>query len=62
MSNRVRTMYVDDGKRNNISQYPNFHVSGSITGMRKVYGKDCYLVRCGSYIYNVPARIYYQAH
>lgn len=36
-----------------ISDCPNFHRSGSITGMRKFYGKFAQLVRCGSYIYNV---------
>ena len=60
---RVRTLYVSDGKRLHIDNYPNFHKSGSIKGMKeKYYGKDALLVRCGSYIYNVPANIYYQAH
>lgn len=34
-------------------KYPNFHKSGSITEMRKIYGKSALLVRCGEYIYNV---------
>lgn len=37
-----------------LSDCPNFHKSGSITGMRaRFYGKDAQLIRCGSYIYNV---------
>lgn len=38
----------------NLDDFPNFHKSGSIRGMKKLYyGKDALLVRCGSYIYNV---------
>lgn len=51
---RVKYLKVADGKRLGIDDYPNFHVSGSIKGMKKqYYGKDALLVRCGSYIYNV---------
>lgn len=45
-----------------VSNFPNFHASGSIKGMKKMYyGKDALLVRCGSYIYNVTSdsNIYY---
>ena len=60
---RVRRMNVSDGKRINISQYPNFSANGSIRGMKeKYYGKDALLVKCGSYIYNVPPEVYYSAH
>lgn len=39
-----------------LTDFPNFHKSGSIIGMKnKYYGKDALLVRCGSYIYNVTA-------
>lgn len=39
-----------------LSDFPNFHKSGSITGMKKLYyGKDALLVRCGDYIYNVTS-------
>ena len=45
-----------------IFDYPNFHKSGSIAGMKKhVYGKDALLVRCGGWIYKVPEEIYNQA-
>lgn len=43
-------------------KFPNFHKSGSIRGMKKLYyGKDALLVRCGNYIYNVTSEpsIYY---
>lgn len=60
---RVKYMYVKDGERVNISQYPNFHKSGSIAGMKKLYyGDDALLVRCGEWIYNVPQEIYDRAH
>ena len=51
---RVKYLRVKYGKKYNVSQYPNFSATGSITGMKdKYYGKDALLVRCGSYIYNV---------
>ena len=43
--------------------YPSFHRSGSISGMKKLYyGENALLVRCGEYIYNVTEneKIYYQ--
>ena len=55
-------MTVEQGRRVGISRFPNFHKSGSVRGMRRLYyGSDCLLV-C-SYIYNVSTepRIYYQA-
>lgn len=62
---RTKTLRVQDGERLGISNYPNFHKSGSIIGMKeKYYGKDALLVRCGNYIYNVTSNpaIYDQAH
>ncbi|WP_251316708.1 hypothetical protein [Flintibacter muris] len=62
---RVKTVYVKDKQRLKLSDFPNFSVTGSITGMKKIYGKDALLVRYGSWIYNVTSRpdIYYgEAH
>lgn len=60
---RVRYLKVAEGKALNISQYPNFSATGSIKGMKEnYYGKDAMLVRCGSYIYNVPSSVYYRAY
>ncbi len=40
-------------------RFPNFHYSGSITGMKNLYyGLDAKLVRCGDYIYNVSSQPY----
>lgn len=37
-----------------LSRFPNFSASGSVTGMKKLYyGPGAKLVRSGSYIYNV---------
>ncbi len=61
---RVKRMTVEEGKRVNISRFPNFHKTGSIRGMKKLYyGQDCLLVRSGDYIYNVSSepQIYNQA-
>lgn len=57
-------MTVSEGRRVNISRFPNFHCSGSIIGMKqKFYGRNALLVRCGSYIYNVTSEptVYEQA-
>ena len=60
---KVKYLNVKDGERLNISQYPNFHKSGSITGMKNLYyGKNALLVRCDEWIYNVPQEIYDKAH
>ena len=57
---KVRRITKEEGKRVNISRFPNFHKSGSI---RRYYGVAALLVRCGSYIYNVTSEpnIYYNA-
>lgn len=59
---RVKRLYVSDGKSIGIERFPNFSVTGSVTGMRNLYyGENALLVRCGSYIYNVSRQpdIYY---
>lgn len=59
---RVKQLSVKSGMRNHIDKFPNFHTSGSVTGMKKLYyGENALLVRCGSYIYNVSEcpNIYY---
>lgn len=46
-----------------VENLPNFHKSGSIRGMKKLYyGKDALLVKCGQYIYNVTStpKIYHE--
>lgn len=59
----VKYMSVKEGEENNLDEYPNFHKSGSIKGMKdQFYGKDALLVRSGSYIYKVPKEIYDKAH
>lgn len=53
---RVKTLSAENGNKVNIDNYPNFHRSGSVIGMKKkYYGKDALLVRCGQYIYNVTS-------
>ncbi len=59
---RTKTLYRRDGERIGIGRFPNFHKSGSIVGMKRLYyGKNALLVRCGSWIYNVSGepRIYH---
>ncbi len=59
---RTKTLYRRDGERIGISRFPNFHKSGSITGMKSLYyGKNELLIWCGSWIYNVSGEpeIYY---
>ena len=53
----VRTLPVSDSEKYGLSQFPNFHRSGSILGMKNLYyGLDAKLVRCGDYIYNVSSK------
>lgn len=63
---KVKTVHVKDKERLGLSDFPNFSVTGSIYGMKKLYyGEDALLVRCGSWIYNVtshPEIYYYEAH
>ena len=61
---RVRRMTIEQGMGAGLSRFPNFHKTGSVWGMKKLYyGSKCLLVRCGDYIYNVSSEphIYYQA-
>lgn len=52
----VHTLHASDYKRINLSEFPNFHRSGSVSGMKRLYyGMDVKLVRCGNYIYNVTS-------
>lgn len=54
---KVKSLDANRGEAVNISEFPNFHKSGSIRGMKKMYyGKSALLVRCGSYIYNVSSK------
>ena len=60
---KTKTLHSQDAKKVGIRSFPNFHKSGSISGMKKAYyGRDALLVRCGSYIYNVSSapEIYYK--
>lgn len=60
----TKRMTAEQGRRCGISRFPNFHRTGSIRGMKKLYyGNDALLVRCGQYIYNVTSEpsIYNQA-
>lgn len=57
-------MTIKQGKEAQLSRFPNFHRTGSVTGMKKrYYGQNCLLVKCGDYIYNVSSEpeIYNQA-
>ncbi|MDD7258463.1 MAG: hypothetical protein PUH24_09410 [Prevotellaceae bacterium] len=61
---RVRRMTKEQGANVGLERFPNFHRTGSVRGMKKLYyGQHCLLIRCGSYIYNVSSRpdIYYAA-
>jgi hypothetical protein len=56
---KTKRLTIQEGEALKIDQFPNFHKSGSIKGMKKLYyGKDAMLVRCGNYIYNVNENIY----
>lgn len=45
---RCKYMNKEEKEKYNLSQYPNFHKSGSIVGMKRLfYGEDAFLVRSG---------------
>ena len=46
---RTKRMTIEQGRSVGIDRFPNFHKSGSVRGMKRLYyGKDCLLVRCGA--------------
>lgn len=58
----MKTRQYKGNNPERLSKFPNFHRSGSIKGMKKLYyGENALLVREGSYIYNVTLcpEIYY---
>ena len=62
---KVKTMTLKQGAEYGIGNYPNFHCSGSVIGMKRMfYGENALLVRCGQFIYNVTSnpKIYNRAH
>lgn len=62
---RVKTIPAKDHDKHDLSRFPNFSKTGSVTGMRKLYyGQGSLLVRCGAYIYNVTSepKVYEAAH
>ena len=61
---RVKKLTLEEWQKLDISRFPNFHKSGSIRGMKKLYyGVNALLVKCGDYIYNCSTEpeVYYQA-
>ncbi len=61
---RVKKMTIEQGRRAGLNRFPNFHKTGSVRGMKRLYyGNKCLLVRCGDYIYNVSSepKVYHQA-
>jgi hypothetical protein len=53
---KVKTIPVKDKDKFNLSDFPNFSKTGSISGMKKLYyGKNALLVKCGGFIYNVSS-------
>lgn len=54
---RVKRLSIEDGQKLGISNFPNFHKSGSVRGMKRLYyGMNALLVKCGSFIYNVSSQ------
>lgn len=53
----MKTKTLPVAERYRVNGLPNFHRSGSIAGMKRLfYGKDAKLVRCGQWIYNATSR------
>lgn len=61
---RVRKITIEQSRRAELDRFPNFHKTGSVRGMKRLYyGSKCLLVCCGDYIYNVSSepQVYHQA-
>ncbi len=53
---RTKTLSVKHPEAKKLKEFPNFSVTGSISGMKALYyGKEALLVRCGPWIYNVTS-------
>lgn len=62
---KTKTIPAKDYDKYNLSEFPNFSITGSIKGMKRLYyGENALLVKCGKYIYNVSSNpdIYEQAN
>lgn len=57
----MKTLYVKKSElKHDLSVFPNFSATGSITGMKNLYyGKDALLIKSGGYIYKVTPEIYH---
>lgn len=53
---REACKYVRATPRNKeiLDKYPSAGPRANITGMRRIWGKDATIVKCGVYIYKVP--------
>ena len=50
---KMKKLNIEDGQRLNISRLANFHKSGRVKEMKKLYyGENALLVQCGDFIYN----------
>lgn len=59
---RMLRVRKEKGESLCLHEFPNFHESGSVIGMKKLYyGKDALLVKCGQFIYNVDKETYEKA-
>ena len=55
-TSRVKRLPLGEYAKYNLGDFPNFHKSGNVMGMKNLYyGLDAKLVRCGNYIYNVTS-------
>lgn len=58
----MKTRQYTGNNPEKLSAFPNFHKTGNVSGMKKLYyGKDALIVANGDYIYNVTSDpdIYY---
>lgn len=58
-----KTLYISEKQAKargiDLSQFPSAGSYPSISGMKKLYwGRDALVVKCGVYIYKVPADVY----
>ena len=56
-SMKTKTMSTKSPYAVQLEDLPNFSITGSISGMKKLwYGQKALLIRCGAYIYNATSK------
>ena len=59
--NKVIYVKKNEARQLNLEKFPNAGPNPNIAGMRKIYGANAFLIKSGSYLYNVDQNTYTRA-